>query len=78
MGSLGGGAVLLVMAIVGLMVADDYRIRILCGVVIGLYLVCVAYAFASGELDFQYLMIPLLLFTFGWFVRDVVKHYGKY
>ncbi len=75
--SFGGGG-LLVLAIIGLFVAEAPWLRILCGVVVGLYVVFVVVALVTGQIGLDYVVIPIVLVTFGWFVQTVVKGYGKY
>ncbi len=72
------GRGLIVAAIIGLILAESFWLRVLCGVLLGLYVVFLLVGYFTGEIDARYLAIFLLLSAFAWYVRGVKKNYGKY
>jgi len=76
--SFGGGIGLLSLAVAAIFLSDRSWVRIVSGVVVGLYFLLVVVGWLGGDLETPYLIVPILLVTFALFVHGVVKGYGKY
>jgi len=76
--SLGPGAALMALAIIGLILSERLWLRLLCAGYLGIYVIALGISFATGEGRLDDLMIPSLLLVFGLVVRSVKKAYGKY
>lgn len=75
--SIGGGAALIVLAVVTLICSDSMWARIAAGFYVALYVVAVAWLFIDTGHDLAALAGPAILLAFAWYAVSVVKGYGK-
>ena len=78
MTSLGGGAGLMALAIIALILSERLWLRIVCGAYVGLYAAAVAYRLAFGEGTVRDLAFPATFAVLALFVAGVKKTYSKW
>ena len=74
----GGGAGLMALAIIGLILSERLWLRIVCGAYVGLYAAVVAYSIAFGGAPVRVLAVPATFALLALFVASVKKTYSKW
>jgi hypothetical protein len=74
--SIGGGAGLLVLVVIGAFFSESVWLRLVCRVYAGLYLLLAIGLVVAGRNPPSHLMIPLVFVVFALYVMEVRKSVG--